>query len=349
MGANGAATTSRRALASMLDRPVKHRKRWLLAPLLLVSVLAACAWLEPRLVAAGLLLRMEGAKAGPAWLAHYGEHVVDERPFRHASGVEGVLYTPRDAAQAPGLVLAHGIHEDGIRDARMVAFARAVASSGVVVLTPVLVDLAHYRVTHAGAERIAESARVLAEHLHTERVSVFGVSFGGGLALRAACEPELRGAIARVITLGAHHDAAFVSRFFLGESALGPDGKRAPLKPHGYGATVLFQSLFAEKHKGAITLQDKMRVERALSEREQELRDASPASCPGSPEVPLYLVHGLGDRIIPYTESLWNAQQFGPRTPVTVLVSPAIVHAEYAPPTLRERLDLVSFMAAALN
>jgi pimeloyl-ACP methyl ester carboxylesterase len=333
----------------MLDRPVKHRKRWLLAPLLLIGVLAACAWLEPRLVAAGLLLRMEGGQAGPAWLVHYGEHVLDERPFAHASGVQGVLYTPRDVTEAPGLVLAHGIHEDGIRDARLVAFARAVAASGVVVLTPELVDLAHYRVTHAGAELIAEAARALAAHLHRERVGVFGVSFGGGLALRAACEPELRDAIERVITLGAHHDAAFVSRFFLGEAARGPDGKRAQLKPHGYGASVLFQSLFGEKHKGSITLEDKLRVERALTQRARELADASPANCPGAPRVPLYLVHGLGDRIIPYTESLWNAQQFSASTPVTVLISPAIVHAEYAPPTLRERLDLVSFMAAALN
>jgi pimeloyl-ACP methyl ester carboxylesterase len=212
-----------------------------------------------------------------------------------------------------------------------------------------LVDLAHFRVTHAGAELIAEAARALARHLNRERVGVFGVSFGGGLALRAACEAELRDAIERVITLGAHHDAAFVSRFFLGEAARGPDGKRAQLTPHSYGATVLFQSLFAAKHKGPITLEDKLRVERALSQREQELRDASPASCLAAPHVPLFLVHGLGDRIIPYTESLWNAQQFGPHTPVTVLISPAIVHAEYAPPTLRERLELVSFMAAALN
>jgi pimeloyl-ACP methyl ester carboxylesterase len=317
--------------------------------LLVVAALAGFCWLQPRLIAAGLLLRMEGGKSGPSWLVHYGEHAVDERPFALPSGVPGILYAPRGLSDAPGLVLAHGIHEDGIHDARMVDFARAVASSGVVVLTPELIDLAHYRVTHAGAELIAEAARALATHVKAEQVAVFGVSFGGGLALRAACEKPLRSAIGRVITLGAHHDAAAVARFFLGEPVRGPNALTVALKPHGYGGTVLFQSLFGERHKGPVTDSERARLSQALAQKKSELAAASPANCPGAPVVPLYMVHGLGDRIIPYTESLWNAEQFAAHTSVTVLISPAIVHAEYALPSLRERAELVSFMAAALR
>lgn len=317
--------------------------------LLFLGVVAGFAWLHPRLVAAGLLLRMEGGKGGPAWLVGYGQHELDERPFQLASGAPGILYVPRDTPSAQGLVLAHGIHEGGILEPRLIAFARAVASSGIAVLTPELSDLAHYRITHAGAEVIAEAARALATQVKAPQVGVFGVSFGGGLALRAACEPALRAAIGRVITLGGHHDAAVVARFFLGEPARGPDGRAAQLKPHGYGTTVLFQSLFGETHKGPLLDAEKARLQRALAQKAAELAAASPAQCPGPPRVPLFMVHGPGDRIIPYTETLWNERQFAPDTRVTVLISPAIVHAEYKSPSLYERWQLVNFMAAALR
>jgi pimeloyl-ACP methyl ester carboxylesterase len=317
--------------------------------LLFLGIVAGFAWLHPRLVAAGLLLRMEGGKGGPPWLVGYGQHAVDARPFRLASGAPGILYTPLEVRRAQGLVLAHGIHAGGIHEPRMIAFARAIASSGVVVLTPELSELAHYRITHAGAVVIAEAARSLAKEIAAEQVAVFGVSFGGGLALRAACEPALRAAIGRVITLGAHHDTALVARFFLGEPARTPDGQTAQLKSHGYGATVLFQSLFGEAHKGALREPEKERIRQALAQKTQELAAASPAQCPGPPRVPLWMVHGLGDRIIPYTETLWNERQFAPHTPVTVLISPAIVHAEYGPPSLHERWQLVNFMAGALR
>jgi pimeloyl-ACP methyl ester carboxylesterase len=317
--------------------------------LLFLGVVAGFAWLHPRLVAAGLLLRMEGGKGGPTWLIRYGQHGIDERPFQLNSGVPAILYAPRGARRAQGMVLVHGIHERGIREPRMIDFARAVASSGVVVLTPELQDLAQYRVTHAGAEVIAEAAHALAQQVRADQVAVFGVSFGGGLALRAACEPALRAAIGRVITLGAHHDANTVARFFLGEPARGPDGQTARLKPHGYGATVLFQSLFGEAHKGPLRAPEKERLGQALAQKTQELAAASPAQCPGPPHVPLFMVHGLGDRIIPYTETLWNERQFASDTPATVLISPAIVHAEYGPPSLYERWQLVNFMAAALR
>jgi hypothetical protein len=62
----------------------------------------------------------------------------------------------------------------------------------------------------------------------------------------------------------------------------------------------------------------------------------------------LHLVHGRADGIVPFTESLWNARQFGGATRVELLISPVVGHAEYSPPTLGERLELVEFMAALL-
>jgi pimeloyl-ACP methyl ester carboxylesterase len=304
--------------------------------------------LHRRLRAAALLLRMEGGKGAPGWLVHYGERPVEVAPFVLSSGAPALRYAPRGEPAGSAMLLAHGIHAEGIHEARLQALARALASSGVLVLTPELSDLTQYRVTHAGAEAIAEAARALARHSGRTRVDVFGISFGGGLALRAVCESGLRDAIARVIALGAHHDAAEVARFVLAEAAPGPNGERAAVTPHPYGARVLFQGLLGERHRGPLSDPERTRLEAALPARAAELRRASPVGCPQQPRVPLHLVHGLGDNIIPYTESLWNARQFAPATSVELLISAAIGHAEYGPISLWERLRLVDFMAQFL-
>ncbi|HEX6243095.1 MAG TPA: hypothetical protein VFZ61_19410 [Polyangiales bacterium] len=318
----------------------------------LLAGLVACAltawWLHARLVSAALFLRMEGGKGGPDWLVHYGEHAVEERPFALSSGARGLLYVPRGVAHPPGLVLAHGIHERGIDEPRFKRLARAVASSGVSVLTPELADLVRFRVSRVGVETIAGAARDLAGALAQRGVAVFGISFGGGLALRAACEPASRGSIERVITLGAHHDAASVVRFSLGEAARGPDGTAATLRPNSYGGTILFAWLFDEKHKGLLSDADKQRLRAALVARKAELDAASPAHCSQPLTLSLHLAHGLGDDIVPYTETLWNTAKFAPRTRLDVLISPVLGHSAYAAPTLWQRFQLLDFMAKAL-
>jgi len=247
-----------------------------------------------------------------------------------------------------GLVLAHGMHEGGSGEPRLVSFARALAGAGLVVLTPEVEGLAHYQITHDDVERIAASARALARELARPEVTVLGISFGGGLALRAACEPETRSAIGRVVALGAHHDAARVSRFFLGDPALGPAGEQAHVTPHPYSQKALFLSLFGETRKGPISPGERARALSGLSARAAELARASPSACPEPVRVPVYLVHGTGDRVVPYTETLWNARQLARGTDVAQLISPAIVHAEYAPPSVWERLQLVEFIVGAL-
>ena len=305
--------------------------------------------LDRRLVCAGLFLRLEGgAKAGaPAWLVHYREKVVSERLLELPSGTRARLYSPRAVSSPAGLVLAHGIHEEGIAEPRLRGLARALASSGIEVLTPELSELAHYHVTYQGAETIAEAARLLAARLGRERVMVFGISFGGGLALRAACDPKLRAPIERVIALGAHHDAYRVSRFFLGTAATGPEGVSAGVEPHPYGRVVLYRSLFDLPHRGPFTPDEKERVQAALTKARDSLDRASPSHCPRPVDLPVFLLHGRGDRVIPYTETLWNQAQLARTTHVESLISDAIAHAEYEPPSLWERLRLVHFMARA--
>jgi dipeptidyl aminopeptidase/acylaminoacyl peptidase len=79
-----------------------------------------------------------------------------------------------------------------------------------------------------------------------------------------------------------------------------------------------------------------------------ELERASPRTCPEPVRVPVFLVHGTADRVVPYTETLWNARQLSAHTEVHTLVSAAIAHAEYTPPSWRDRLQLIEFMVDAV-
>jgi pimeloyl-ACP methyl ester carboxylesterase len=321
----------------------RRRLLWLLGLIVFVTLAVA---LHRRLLCAGLFLRLEG-QSEPSFIVHYRERKVSARPFAFSGG-RGVLYLPEGEREPSGVVLAHGMHELGVTDPRLVGFARALAGAGIAVLTPEVVGLAHYKIVHSDVALIAASARALATQLKRPQVTVFGISFGGGLALRAACEPALRGAIDRVLALGAHNDALRVTRFYLGRAALGPEGQRAAVEPHPYGQSSLWMSLFGEKKKRPLDAKERALALQGLADNAGELALASPSACPEPVRVPVHLVHGTGDRIVPYTESLWNARQLAEHTSVDTLISPAIVHAEYDPPTWWERVQLVEFIVGAL-
>jgi pimeloyl-ACP methyl ester carboxylesterase len=84
-----------------------------------------------------------------------------------------------------------------------------------------------------------------------------------------------------------------------------------------------------------------------LALRTPELEALSPSACKQPIQVPVAIAHGVGDNLIPASEALWLARDLPTRRPVELLVSAAISHAEYAAPSLWERLQLVEFMAKA--
>ncbi len=68
------------------------------------------------------------------------------------------------------------------------------------------------------------------------------------------------------------------------------------------------------------------------------------------PRVPVFLLHGAGDTVIPAAESLALARYLEGRTPVRVLLSELITHAEMDhPPTTREVWELVRFFGEILR
>ncbi len=87
----------------------------------------------------------------------------------------------------------------------------------------------------------------------------------------------------------------------------------------------------------------------AIDQGGETMSRVSPHGHLASIHVPVFLLHGQGDTVIPAAETLWIASEVPPGELRVALVSPAIVHVEiHGEPPLGDRWELVHFMAGVL-
>ena len=87
-----------------------------------------------------------------------------------------------------------------------------------------------------------------------------------------------------------------------------------------------------------------------INKRQEELAAASPAGHLRFIQVPVLLLHGSDDTVIPPTETLWLLQDIPPQYLADALVSPAITHVEVGgKPSLRAEWALVHWLALMIR
>jgi len=383
-----------RSLQSSPPKQRRHRRviRILLLAIvfLLFLVLGRVAFTHLR--AAGLLLRIQDPNQ-TGFVATIGTYPVEESLTEvptPAGAIHARLYIPAGVAKAPGMVIVHGIHHLGIEEPRLVRFARAMAASGIRVLTPELAALADYQVDRNSIALIGYSARSLASDLG-QKVGVLGLSFAGGLSLLAASDPQFEPYIRFVISVGAHDDLERVSGFLITNTIARPDGTTLEMAAHEYGPLVLIYSHAAdffppadlpiahnalrlllwekvdESRKEAERLSDPARLKmellykhdaqsldaemkQAIARHQADMAPVSPHGHLGPLRVPVLLLHGAADNVIPPSELLWLEKDVPPKYLVNALVSPAISHVSMeGEPSLSDKFHLVHFMAQVLQ
>ena len=377
----------------MASRPIAtsaSKSRLLAWALLLVPVLVALLYPigQSYLRAASLLSRISDPNA-EGWIANYDVHPVDTRDTTfevNGKPTPARMYSPRGVGFAPGIVVVHGMHELGINEPRLVSFARSLAASGFFVMTPQLQGIADYRVEAESAAVIGTAAQFFARQLEVPSVGVLGISFSGGLALVAACDPQYSSSIAWVATVGAYYDLAHVLHFFATGEAERPDGTFEHLTPHEYGplivvldrpgdffpprdaakATEAIKLVLADKGKESEVLTAQMTpagqevmqriyhkqldifrqaILGEIEKNREQLAAASPAGRLNFLHVPVLLLHGSDDTVIPPTELLWLQQRIPQEYLAGALESPAISHVDVGhKASLRERFALVHWM-----
>lgn len=91
------------------------------------------------------------------------------------------------------------------------------------------------------------------------------------------------------------------------------------------------------------------RLSAILAAHEADLVALSPAGRLARVRVPVFLLHGIGDPLIPSFESQYLARELDPEVLEALLRSPLLGHADTQPATLRDELEVVHLMARALG
>ena len=149
------------------------------------------------------------------------------------------LYTPRYHPHAPAVLILHGVHYLGIDEPRLVAFASAISSCGLRVLTPELPDIKDYHIGANSIASIGEASGWLAHQNGGQPVGVIGLSFSGSLSLLAAGRPRFSPSIKFVFAIGSEDQMSRVANYYITGEDIRPDGTEEMLPPHEYGALVL--------------------------------------------------------------------------------------------------------------
>ena len=207
------------------------------------SLLLGWSSLSRNLRAAELLWSLSQAHAGGSRALVLPDEVEVQNltlPGREGP-IRARIYRRKSSPPGKGLVVAHGVHYQGIDERRLMPFAAQLARAGLVVVTPELEQLSDYRITKDGVETIGAAVSWLAQRrdlVAEPRVGVLGFSFAGGLSLVVAADPRFKDRIAYVTSVGGHHDLERVLRFFARNAIETPAGVRRE-KAHDYGVVVL--------------------------------------------------------------------------------------------------------------
>ncbi len=247
--------------------------------------------------------------AGGRLLTHAGEG--EPREIAQAQRV-GPDRVARYGMYGPDLVLLHGAHEEGIDHPRFVKLAEALADEGLRVYVPELPGLKALRFDPADLDVIDRGP---------DGAAVFGISLGGGLALRYVAEHPDK--YRMVWTLGAHYDLGDVVAHHLEHE----DGD-----PY---AREVFQAAFGDELE--------RRGPRAFANVWSAM---SPVGRIGNLQVPVFALHGVIDPLVP-PEHATRICEEAPRC--RALVTPVLGHSHVNETPLTEQVALARFAGEALR
>jgi dienelactone hydrolase len=123
------------------------------------------------------------------------------------------------------------------------------------------------------------------------------------------------------------------------------EAARKKLESVGPAARATLETLFSE-HLESLRPELLACVERHRA----EMSAVSPAGHLSGLHVPVLLVHGAGDTVIPPSETLWLAREVPPPFLELALISPVLQHVELeGHPSWKDQLALVHFMSSVLK
>jgi pimeloyl-ACP methyl ester carboxylesterase len=330
--------------------------------------------LRDHLRAMGLLLRITQPQTGIARL-NAKEVAAAPFSVTSGTAIDGRIYRPQGVENPPGIVLVHGVHRLGPDDPRLVRLAEAFAATGLVVFTPRIVPFTEYRLAPEAIAAIGAAASglrreverpvgvigisfaggmaliaatdprfapdiafvvALGAHHDLERISIFFATDRILLPAGAlqAHESDQYGALVliyadveRFFDKPDQAGAREAIRLWLGEHW---DDARAVSKTLSPSAHASLEKLFRHEREG---VRDRLVTE--IYCHAEDLEKVSPRGKLAAIRVPVFLIHGVGDKVIPTSETEWLAREVPPQYLRRVLITPLLSHAD-----LKQDLDV---------
>ena len=138
------------------------------------------------------------------------DYVIDGRSYT------GDVYRSPQGVRA-GIVLVPGVFPAGKDDARLVATATTLARLQFAVLVPDLKGLRRNRLRANDVREVADAFRYLLsrpELVPDGRAGITGFSYGGGLVVLAALEPDVREQVRFITSFGGYYDLRGIVTYF---------------------------------------------------------------------------------------------------------------------------------------
>jgi pimeloyl-ACP methyl ester carboxylesterase len=139
------------------------------------------------------------------------------------------VMAPKDLPNAPVIVLVHGFASDGIHDALLNALAQRLCRSGLKVVMPDIESEKMLRIDKAAVDDVDDAIRWSAK-TSGEKVSVFGISFSGGMVISAAAQAGYAQYVKLIFCVSGYNSIDRLGRYYLRDDVREPDGHRYPSK-----------------------------------------------------------------------------------------------------------------------
>ncbi|MFT5679424.1 MAG: pimeloyl-ACP methyl ester carboxylesterase [Myxococcota bacterium] len=280
------------------------------------------------------------------------------------------------------VAMIHGMSPHAELDARWIQLARGFARCGLTAVTPHLDSIAALRMSVGQIDEVEGWIAAIADH-YDEPVGLFSVSFSGGIALLAAARPAVRDRLTAVCVIGAFADVSETLRYVFADPDSDPYGRLITLgnfvdrsvdDPEGWLQRTLLSQAADNFHKRphqvtaadipepfsslltALTTDPAVRVKHWEAVAVSGLPEITGLQVPdhvSGLRVPVSLIHGQTDRVIPPSQSVRLREAIAATgLPVELAVTPLLSHGDTKVglwTTLRHAWPLISAFGAFIR
>jgi dienelactone hydrolase len=312
-------------------------------------------------------------------------------PVTSHAALRAIIYAPTDVRSARAIVLLHGVHRLGYDEPRLVNFASALSRCGFQVLTPELPELRDYHISAASLTDIRASINWYAQRTGGPVTVIGLSFAGGLAILAAAdpaTSPHVKailsvgghasfarvadyyitgvahGADGSIYTVAPNDYGSLVLAYeHIGDYVPAQDTAailpvlRAHLYENAEGETSLTAQLNSRQQAEFRQLeQSNLPAEAALAKASNakyvtEMATISPEGNVADLHIPVFLLHGAADNVIPPTELSWLKRDLPAKSVHGALVTPLLSHVslKLAKPTLADDWRALRFLAHFLE